>query len=363
MTWLLALGPRPRFLGEEALYRGPYAALMLLPGFSDTVRVPARFAMLMVLGLAVAAGLAAARLAARAGARARVALAVVLAAGIAADGWMTGLPIVSAPDRGRWPAQVRSAAAVLELPVKGDVPEIAAVYRSMVHGRRVMNGYSGFDPPYHRALRAALERRDGSLFAALAEAGPIVVGVDAAEEEDGALAGYVARQAGIEPLGTLGGRRFFLLPRVPPPPAPPRGRPLRIVDVRASEAGLDAGSLIDNDRATWWTSLRPQHEGETIRLELDAPHRVSLVSLAVGPFVDGFPRRLRIDTSLDGEAWRVQAEQETAGAMLRAIRDDPRDPELAVAFGPAEARFVRLTQVGSDPRFWWTIVDVSVLGR
>ena len=42
LTWIFTLGPRPKLLGHPLLYRGPYALLMLLPGFDDRLRAPAR---------------------------------------------------------------------------------------------------------------------------------------------------------------------------------------------------------------------------------------------------------------------------------------------------------------------------------
>ena len=54
--WLMALGPAPTLMNTPAIYKAPYAWLMLLPG-ADGVRVPARFWMLGVLCLAVTAAL------------------------------------------------------------------------------------------------------------------------------------------------------------------------------------------------------------------------------------------------------------------------------------------------------------------
>ena len=55
---VFALGPTARLMGERVLYKAPYAWLMLLPGFADGFRAPARFAMLVALCLSVAAALA-----------------------------------------------------------------------------------------------------------------------------------------------------------------------------------------------------------------------------------------------------------------------------------------------------------------
>ena len=52
-----SLGPFPTLAGRRVLFRAPYAWLMELPGYSS-IRVPARFGMLFILCLAVAAGCA-----------------------------------------------------------------------------------------------------------------------------------------------------------------------------------------------------------------------------------------------------------------------------------------------------------------
>jgi hypothetical protein len=58
--FVCALGPEPRLFGRPILYEPPYAWLMRVPGF-DTLRVPARFAMLFVLCQCVLLALAVAR--------------------------------------------------------------------------------------------------------------------------------------------------------------------------------------------------------------------------------------------------------------------------------------------------------------
>ena len=61
--WLFALGPTARLFGERVLYKPPYSWLMLMPGFRDGFRAPARFAMLAAVTLSIAAALAFWRLA------------------------------------------------------------------------------------------------------------------------------------------------------------------------------------------------------------------------------------------------------------------------------------------------------------
>src|SRR4029077_2114078 len=79
LTWLFSLGPAPTLMGKPFMYRGPYALLMLFPGFS-ALRVPARFWMMTTLCLAVIGGILFDRVASRlslAGTRRLVAAVVV----------------------------------------------------------------------------------------------------------------------------------------------------------------------------------------------------------------------------------------------------------------------------------------------
>ena len=104
-----------------------------------------------------------------------------MAAGILLDSWITGLPVVPRRTSGNG-REIARAAGVLELPLGGDAGEIAPVWRSMDHGKPVVNGYSGYDPPHHRLLRLALERHDTAVLAGVAEFGhPVAIDTESAE--------------------------------------------------------------------------------------------------------------------------------------------------------------------------------------
>ena len=159
-----------------------------VPGFTG-VRVPARYAMVAGLFLALAAGFGAARLLRRSWGPVALAVASVF---IVADGaamplamnqtWATNeatpparvYPRALAPriyqDVGRLPAE----AVVAEFPFGDPAWEIRAVYYAAVHGKRILNGYSGAFPPGYRRRVAAIQRFDvdgQSAWDALVDAG------------------------------------------------------------------------------------------------------------------------------------------------------------------------------------------------
>jgi hypothetical protein len=365
LMWLFALGPVPLFLGERALYRGPYSYLMSLPGFASAFRVPARFAMLMAFALSMAAALAFVRVTANSRAAVRRAFGVCMAAGILLDSWITGLPVVPAPDTWPWPAEITRAAGVLELPLGGDSDEIAAVWRSIDHMKPVINGYSGHDPPHHRLLRLALQRHDTAVLTGVAEYGPILIAIDTDSAESGfwrnALANIGAAAAATT-TGTDKRRTFLMLPRREGPVTPP-GTRLRLIAGSTSSGRFVLQDLTDGNPSTYWVSTELQRGDERVDVQLDGLHRVSGVILAMGLSAEAYPRRLRIETSRDGAIWNAATEETPSGMAFSAIVRDFARAQLSFRLPDVDSQYVRLRQLGRDPHAFWVISDITVLGQ
>ena len=371
LMWTLALGPVPMFLGERALFRGPYDYLMSLPGYASAFRVPARFTMLMALALAMAAAFAFVRVTAKSDAAVRRAFGMFMAAGILLDSWITGLPIVAAPTNWQWPVEIARAAAVLELPVGDANEEIAAVWRSMDHGRRVINGYSGHDPPHHRLLRDALERRDAAVLDGVAEFGPILIAIDTERGESGFWRAALANAGATVVPGTDTRRTFVMLPRRESPVGPV-GTPLRLIAGSASAGRFVLEDLTDGNPLTYWSSSQPQRGAgqllfqrgdEQVVMQLDGLHRLTGVVLSMGRFGERYPRRLRIETSPDGTTWHPATEDAPSGLAFSAIIRNATRAQLSFSLPAVESRYVRLRQLDAVEKFDWLISDIIVLGR
>jgi hypothetical protein len=140
---VLALGPVGRIFEHRFWYKAPFSWLMRLPGF-DSARVPARFAGVEILCLAVLAAFAIARIW-PVSSRASWIGTMLIGAAIVIDGWAI-VPAVTVPPMLGVPVH---ADLVVELPTRDVMDDVAAMYRGTAHGRPVMNGYSGFFPqPY-----------------------------------------------------------------------------------------------------------------------------------------------------------------------------------------------------------------------
>ena len=360
VLFFCSLGPRPQLLGQPVLYEPPYAWLMRLPFFADgngpvpAVRVPARFAMLGVLALSVAASLAFARFTTE---RRRMVWLPVVLLGVTADGWPTTIPLPS-PERGfRAPA---ASAAVMELPLGNARADTAAMYRATIHGKPTVNGYHSFAPLSHQILKLALSDRDPTLLDALASFGPIVIAHDTGAAPDAAWGPYLAAYPGITPIGNDGRWRLYELPsqRAPENECAPRSIP--IAEASSADEDTDASVVTDGDPTTRWTTSDGQRAGESLIVDLGRIERLCRIEISMGSEGAFYPRTLRVDTSRDGTTWKTRFLGKMGGAAFLGALENPQDSRLAVPLPNREGRFIALRTVQADPLYPWSVADLAV---
>lgn len=360
LLFCCSLGPRPTWLGEQVLYEPPYAWLMRLPYFGDTVRVPARFAMLAILALSVAAGLAFHRFASLT--RHRAVLLLAVAAGIVADGWIRALPLPAVPQRSfQIPASERPA-AVLELPL-GDVwRDSAAMYRVTTHQTPAVNGYNGYEPSYYQVLRRALETRDQTILDELAAFGPMLIAIDDRIDAEEPWAEFLMGHPDIRPLPRGGGWALFRLPfeRRLPPQGRCEGTALPIAAAFDSLGPIDAAVLTDHDPATRWITADAQRAGDMLVIDLGRLQPICGLEVSMGAAAVFYPGTLSVATSADNLTWAAGFAGALGGSAFRAALENPLDPRLAIPLRGREARFVRLRIEKSEPTYPWAVSDLVV---
>jgi len=191
-AFTMSLGPqiyaRGRLVEASNVYAPFYA---YVPGF-DGLRVPARFAMVVALGLAGLAGHGAAVLARRRGGAA----VAVLTALVVAESWSVPLPLnenstdykqsglaplpgtlttgSAVPAVYRFVAQLPPSSAVIEMPFGEIAFETRYMFYSTTHWRPLVNGYSGGAPDQYglwaERLKDALDLPEPA-WAAVTESG------------------------------------------------------------------------------------------------------------------------------------------------------------------------------------------------
>ena len=177
LAFWLSLGPIPQGGGQPLGWPGLYAVLHnYVPGFSG-LRVPARFAMLFFVFLALLAGVGVTVVERRWRQVGRTLAVVALAAfllqaqpgpfplnqPLPSPGLVTPPPAYLTP-RAELPAiyeavdSLRPGAILAELPFGDSWYDLRYMYFSGIHRRRLLNGYSGLFPPSFLARQKVLTR-------------------------------------------------------------------------------------------------------------------------------------------------------------------------------------------------------------
>jgi hypothetical protein len=358
-TFMLSLGPRPTVRGVPLLFRSPYGVLMELPGFSQ-IRSPARFGMLFVLSIAVAAAVGFARLSATMSRRSREILAGALAAVVVCESWSVTRVAAIAPAIPLL-AMDASAHPVIELPLGDPARDVAAQYRSMAHGRPVVNGYSGYAPPHFGVLSIGLHLDDPEVLAELARDRPITLALDRREEFERWSA--LVDRLGAEVVGDSGDWRVYRLAAQTRPAVAMSGVRLPVVSVTANVGPDWVGRMLDGDVRTEWNSRRVQGGREEVAIDLGAEHDVSRIRMSLGPFTFDFPRRLVVECGSATGSWQECWRGSTTALAMRAVVEDAGNPVIAIPIDRTGVRRLRLRQTAVDPTNGWSIAELAVFGR
>jgi len=357
VLFLCAMGPVPTFLGKPILRQGPYAWLMMLPVFSESIRAPARFGLPALLALATAAALAFNRLTLVPSTRR--ALAIALLTGIVADSWMRRFETPRVPESWRAPAGYDFETAI-ELPMS-EFGDFAAMYRATRHGHPIANGHSGFVPSYYLALQTSLAEGTLRGLDALGDGKPLLIVLDTVADPYGRWTLALTEEPHVTKVGEDGRWVFYGMnatasvrscdaPEVP------------VVAAMDGRGAIDTTALTDGTSTTAWTTGRPQQRDDAIQLELAEAAHLCQLRFSMGALWEAFPRDLEVTTSDNGTSWTPRFEGSPAGLVVRGAIANPKDIWVAVPLDGAYARFVRLRLKASHPTAPWRITELRVSG-
>ena len=222
-------------------------------------------------------------------------------------------------------------ALMLALPANEGQVDVAAMYRQTVHGRPIVNGYSGYTPPHYVILSLALRRGDPSVITELAKGRPLVITVNTTLDAKGELRRLVEGLPGIEPRGGSSAGAMFVLPALPAARLAPVGDP-------------------------WPASLRDSAPDE-IEIDLGQPRIVRTIGFPLRWHYRELDRRIAIQGSVDGVRWSSIWEDWTGGPALAAALADPREVPVRLTIPDVPARFVRVR-----PASVWMRRELQVYG-
>ncbi len=360
LMFVLALGPSPTAFGVPIIYKGPYAWLMLAPGFDTSLRVPARFAMLMVLALSVAAALAWHHFSRRWPPRAAGWATAMFVGLIVAEGWSAPMTTVMAPSAFAWPAQCE-ALPRLELPIGSFGSDAAAEHRALLAGVRSVNGLSGFVAPHVLEFTVAARARDNGALNALAEVGPLCIAVNRSADGGDEMFRWVRGHPYTAPLGVAAPHEFLMLKKVRPRPRRVAGERLPIAAATSHTGAVDVAVLTDRDRATAWQIQEAGDPATYLTITLGC--RAALRSIGVSHGGGRVARAMAIDVSSDEATWRTAWRGRPGGAAVRAALREPRTGEIHFRARGTDVRQVRLRALRLNGKAGWSVADIEARGR
>jgi 4-amino-4-deoxy-L-arabinose transferase-like glycosyltransferase len=144
--------------------------------------------------------------------------------------------------------------------------------------------------------------------------------------------------------------------------APRGGVEVPIAAAAASDNDTDAMLALDRDLATRWTSLAPQRPGMWFRADLGTAREIAEIAL-LPRYAPDAPRGLRVDVSEDGFSWTKIGQALVYWGPCSWARGRPlpdNDGWVVIRFAPQRARYVRLTQLGADRFYAWSIAEIIV---
>jgi len=399
----LSFGSEVRVFGRTLFADETYGAIFTpfrwlfqnIPGFSG-VRAPSRYAVFVVFAGAVLAGFGLARFFGALKTRrlrfvVAAALLLVLNAEFLAVPQRTILAPVGEdiPPVYRWLKGQPGDFAVIELPVNNLISRDALfLYFSLFHGKRLVNGYSGFLPPATLNLRSVFRRfpvwENIEILRAL-DVRYLVVHmkgwtphIQARTRER--LATIFARDVREVRSFSYAPRRphsfehllgedvvYEVLPGTMPRPPAAASEPLSPgrwgLSANVNKPLLDA--LRDGNIETRWTTRRPKRSWDYLTVVLDDAAPVSEVRLGYHPGDVSYQAAVTVavETSVDGQTWKSHEFSYAAGEFIRGLVDDPKAPVQRFLLAGEPVRFVRLTQFGDNEPGPWTVAEIEVLVR
>lgn len=136
--------------------------------------------------------------------------------------------------------------------------------------------------------------------------------------------------------------------------------------VTASIKPENAPLMMDGRTDTGWSSDTAQTPGMTVTVDMGVVHPLAKIRFDLGASWCDYQRGSKIEVSTDNQQWQMVFEYGNVADGLFLDNNQPRflvrGDFFTCTFAPVNARYVRITQTGSDHRFWWAIAELRCFG-
>ena len=361
-----------------------------VPGFKG-IRVPSRYAVFVLLTASVLAGFGWTALSARfKSSRVRVlaiALLIVLlnAEFLSVPQKVKLLPAgADIPPTYRWLKEQPGDFAVMELPQFDEIPDEAAfMYFSLFHGKRLVNGYSGFIPHSTDYLRAVFREFPSQGAVDILQKFKVKYIIFHAKDPEGrprphfldspsySLKYYLrpvrSFRYGFKKPNGFDSRwgEDYVFEVLPP-------WTMSLPDRRTSELPSDGWTaradlqpeliprLKDGRLDTGWTTGRGKRPQDFVNIVLNEPRAVDRVEIPMGGHIRDWAVNIQINVSLDGNDWHVGYPGYSPGEFALSLVENPYRSVQTIRLTGEKIRYMKIINVGPPAPMYWTIPELKI---
>jgi F5/8 type C domain len=245
-------------------------------------------------------------------------------------------------------------------------------FRTLIHGNRIVNGYSGYGSALQDFLRGPPSTEGAgaeqlAMFRALGLRYVVVHGQLYADRaiprelvaEMRAQTDHVARVTTRGPV-TIAELRPGASGGLPKPVGTAIPRASLTLSASHNVAALPLA--LDGNDATRWLSGTQQDGSEWIQIAFDRPRRPTFLRLVMDRRSFGdYPRRLEIEASTEGRTFTPLLAGSVLTSFALSLMEQPVSPRIDLRLAPKEIRYLRMRQTGRAVRNWyWSVHEIRI---
>lgn len=123
---------------------------------------------------------------------------------------------------------------------------------------------------------------------------------------------------------------------------------------------------MDDDLKTRWRSGVPQNPGIYFLIDMGKVYEISKIRFDLGCFISDFPRGYEIEVSKGNDLWTKVTKMDSVYSSFFWEGSHPwcfvEKNFFNSVFIPIKARYIKITQIGMDPKFSWSIAEINIYG-
>ncbi|MFC2157023.1 discoidin domain-containing protein [Acidobacteriota bacterium] len=118
--------------------------------------------------------------------------------------------------------------------------------------------------------------------------------------------------------------------------------------------------LKDGQVHTRWSTQRPRTRGDWLQFEFSEPKKVSKIALHLGNFHTEFGINFIVEISRDGINWERKQRYYYPSELIDDLVNFRKDPVQNLYFDPEEVKFIKITQTHNTRNWWWSYTNVKI---